>query len=261
MIDRRKLFSFGLASAGLCTTPRWLARWFEPQDPEAVKDPEQDPGQDPRSRQLRAALRTAQRQGKPVLLFVVPDAQQGAQVWNRGKWFGAFLNHGGDLALLEVALCVPACATLAELREIAGAGPIAGDPAIVLLDVGADGDAAKVTPVPCELGDYGGQVRADETWDDMVARQRRHIEAKLRELTEELMAAMHRHGHNLAAAAKAVDARLTDTARGALDDWFAGGTAPADATLVLAAAEPGWSRIGIATRCSGPSSARSSAGS
>src|SRR5689334_22387917 len=60
--------------------------------------------------------RRAQRAGKPLLVFIIPEKPEGK--YARGSVFGAYLNHGSVEQLYPLALCEVICATLSDLRRV-----------------------------------------------------------------------------------------------------------------------------------------------
>lgn len=234
-LDRRQFFSATMAAVGFSLTPTWCAEWFRPQDPNRARED-----------QLRAAVARAREQGKPLLVFVVPgdgtaDTEAQKEAAARGHWFGAFLSHGGSRALLEVALCVPACARLDEVRRSTRAEPIEGAPVLLVIDVAAVGAEGapppKVTPLPLELGSpFGSGWRGATEGEDAEA-ERRRIEATIERMTVGLHQTVHRHGGSMAALATDVTARLTPEQAERLSGWLAGGAVPSDELLVRCAAE------------------------
>ena len=255
--NRRRLISLGLGTAGLSVAPSWLARWFHPAGSEDLgsaggslhtevsETPEaRHSVQDPtkvataaRIKQLNEAIARAQKEGKPLLLFVVPEDMQG--MWQRGRWLGAFLNHASAVTKMEVALSVIACGKLSELKKLTGA-KCQGKPVMVLVDLREGrraGEQPKVTPIDVELGNLGVPPVAGEKWQDKIKREQQYIEGRLDLLGNELLKAMHRHGSNLSTAAATSMRHLGDSDTLALTTWFAGGEKPGDALLVRASAE------------------------
>lgn len=239
--DRREFLASSLFAAGAAALPAWLARWFVPQDPQG----EQDPAKIGKARedQLRAAVAKAKDQGKPLLVCVAPDDLNGADAWYRAEWFGAFLTHGGSLAVLEVALCVPACGNLDTVRRLTGAAPIEGSPLMLVVDVSqvgvADAAPPRVTPLVLDLGSARGEAAGRGDFDEVKrAAQQKRIEEGIAKLTAELHAALHRHGASTAKLIADARAKMTEPQRKALEAWVAGGTVvPSDELLVRAAAE------------------------
>lgn len=235
IFDRRRFFSAAMAAAGFTATRSWCTAWFLPQDPDGTA----------RERQLRAAVAKARAEGKPLLVFVVPGdgtgedraAQNEAAL--RGRWFGAFLNHGGSRALTELALCVPACGRIDEVRRVTGAKAIDGAPLLLLVDATGIGveDAAppKVTRLDLDLGSPFGQHGRSEDYDP--AADERRVEAGIEKLTKGLHQIVHQHGDSMAAMAAAVTSRLSSAQAQTLAAWFGGGAAPPDELLVRCAAE------------------------
>lgn len=242
-IDRRRLFSLGATGAGLSLVsswmPSWLSRWFA-QDPQDPKAEDADPIGTARIAQLRDAMQRSRAEGKPLLVLVVPAAENDR--WERGSWFGAFLNHGGALAKLELAMTVAACARVSEVATALGT-KVKGDPVLLIVDAG---ESPKVTAVDVELGTIYGQHEDGLEWNERTERDQKRIEAKLVELTDALLDAMHRHGSNVAAVAQSAQAKLDQRQRDALRAWFAGGKRPDDALLVRAAAQVRREAAGLA---------------
>lgn len=243
--DRREFLFSALFAGGAVALPEWLSRWFgqDPANTQGTQAAEQ------RERVLRAAVQKAKDHGKPLLVFVLPAESATGERWHRSQWFGAFLNHGGSLALLEVALCVPVCATLADVRTVTGAASIEGDQLLLVVDVAEvgvpDAPAAKVTPLVLDLGDpcrLPGDPPYSETWlADVEAR----ITAGLEKLTAELHRTIHLHGDSMAKLVEAARAHMNDEQRAAVAAFVAGGKAPDDDLLVRAAAEIRGSTAGL----------------
>ena len=236
-IDRRSFLAHSFAATGALGLPRWLAQALQPQDPVS----------DWREQQLRAAVATAKAHGKPLLVLVAPTE---GELWEVGNWFGAWLTHGGSMALQELALCTIACASLAEVAKVTGAkgDAIAPLPAVAMLlvDVAAVGEvdapAPKVTRIEPKLVpiDYSGGARGGAP-DEVVAKQREQRQAGIELLTKELHDGMNRHGANLVGLAAAMRAKLTEAQLAVLATWVADGKlagaagAGADATLLVRA--------------------------
>ena len=230
-LNRRNLFSIGFASAGLSLAPSWITRWFSATEHAGPQDP-LDAIADARKKQLGEAFERARQQGKPVLVLIVPDDED--QVWLAGSWFGAFLNHGGSLAMLELGMTVPACAKVGELGKATGA-KLPAKPTMVLV---SPGERDKVTPIEVELGLVGGaEFDPAEEWQEREKRETKHIVGKLDELTKALIKGMHRHGCNVATLAAAARSKMSAGDRERLQAWFTGGEAPADQLILRAAAE------------------------
>src|SRR5262249_21610831 len=128
-IDRRALVrAAAAAAAGALALPEVLNAFTRAQDP-------QPGGKQPsRAEQVAAAVARSKAEGKPLLVFVVPARQE--DHGPRELRLGAFLNQGGSNALLEVALCVPVCASVDALKAWLG-GEVAGEPLMLLVDLAA----------------------------------------------------------------------------------------------------------------------------
>jgi len=84
-----------------------------------------------RVRELFSAYQRARKARRPLLVFVIP----GGDFYLRGQAFGEWLNHGSDDQIAPLALCEVACATMAELSELA---PHAGAGEPLMVCVGTD---------------------------------------------------------------------------------------------------------------------------
>ncbi|MEZ5966403.1 MAG: hypothetical protein R3F56_21385 [Planctomycetota bacterium] len=235
-LDRRQLFSAAMAAAGLGTATTWCRRWFETQGPADAE----------RERELRDAATKARAQGKPLLVFVVPDsvATDANEAYLRSRWISALLNHGGESALLDVATCVPACATLPEVRRVTGAAAIEGRPLMLLVDVGdrATNQHGEVPPPPkvtrldLDLAPLFPEPRGKALRED-VEGTKRHIEAGVARLAASLHETLRRHGSTLTNMADAVVARLDAEQRKALTAWWVDGKPAQDDLIVRATAD------------------------
>lgn len=216
-IDRRTWFSSAVAAAALTAVPDWLT--FFARDRQEPKPPA-TPGL--RARQLRAAAAQAKAQGRPLLAFVVPDDE--AAAFARGQWLGAWLMHGGASARLDLALCVPAAASAAELRALARVPLPDPAPAMVLLDAtlldDPDGLGLKATPIEVDLPAASPPDRP----------------ADLERLTTALAAALPRHAGALDAMGQRVRASLSDEAADRVLAWLTSSRKLDDELLVRATA-------------------------
>jgi hypothetical protein len=79
-------------------------------------------------------FRRAQRAGKPLLVLIIP--RDDAAKWERGRAFGAWLNHGSAEQLWPLALCEVACATLDDLRRLVPTVGL-GDPLMIVVETAA----------------------------------------------------------------------------------------------------------------------------
>lgn len=225
MIDRRSLFATGAVAAAHAAMPRWLEFFFGGQG----QDPTPSHARD-RERQLRAAASQAKAQGKPLLVFVVPDDEALART--RGEWIGAWLLRGGPAARLDVAVCVPAAASAAEVRTITRVA--LSDPVspMLLIDAAsfdiADGPALRVTPVEVDLPAAASPA----------------TEHGLVPLTEALSTALPKHAGPLDAMSRSVRAALSEPDSERVQTWLRNGGRLDDELLVRTAA---WTRCAMAT--------------
>jgi hypothetical protein len=65
---------------------------------------------------LTDALKRAQRNGKHLLVFIIP-AEDGIK-YDRGSAFGAWLNHGTPKQIAPLARCEVVCATMADVKRL-----------------------------------------------------------------------------------------------------------------------------------------------
>lgn len=229
-----------MAFAGLTATPEWLARALGAQEPEAAQDPQQagETLEAWRWRQLQLAVAQAKDHGKPMLVLVAPAKEVARE---HGTWFGAWLTHGGPLAMQELALTVVAVASRDEITRLTGREIEAvPGPQMVLVDVARLGEAgapaAKLTGMAPALAMPAIEDLAQVVGDERVAQERKAREVGLEQMTAALHDGMNRHGCNLANLAVRAEARLDAAQRAALTEWLANGGDIDAALLVRAAA-------------------------
>jgi len=113
-MQRRQLLTLaagGLAGAG---APSWVAERFTPE----------------RDRRLvEAGVQRAKTAGKPLLVLLVPETDEGGAT-QRGQLWGAFFGLASDEDLAELALCEVVCAPASELPN----GALAEGALAVLLE-------------------------------------------------------------------------------------------------------------------------------
>ena len=105
---------------------------------------------------VSAAVRLAQRSGKPLLVLVIP--KDDAAKYERGHAFGELLNHGGDEALAALALVEVVCAPTAALRKLVPSA--SGEPLMFLIDPSRV--PATVRPLDATLPSYWQRIRREE---------------------------------------------------------------------------------------------------
>lgn len=219
-IDRRSLFSLTAVAVGGSCVPEWLAKALMIQEPVSTW----------RVKQLREAITRAQQANKPLLAFVVPGAKDGNA---RGAWFGAWLANVPDAALHLLSACELACATAEELTTVLGA-KLEGAPLWMLADVVAARDTkpVRVTPIACALPDIS-RDSAPSVKAVLSAQQA---------MSTALLEGARRHELEVGSLAAAAMRRLDDAQKKETEAWFAGGTQPRNALVVLGASEV-WRRI------------------
>ncbi|MBL8735717.1 MAG: hypothetical protein JNL12_04760 [Planctomycetes bacterium] len=242
--DRRSFFARSLASvAGLAAAPTWLAHAFGLGAPAAgAQDPAPGTVADPvaawRKQQLTAAIATAKAHGKPLLVLVVPDAQD--KVWEGSQWFGAWLTHGDALARETFGLCTLVCARMGEVEEMAG---VRGDAVakttkavtMLLVDPTRAGQEVdkpiRATRIELEVPAITPGARraeGDVSPEDAVALRRKGLAA----MTAALQVGLEKHGATLDELAKASLRTLDDAQQKALTAWLEAGT-PVPAELLV----------------------------
>ena len=230
-LDRRGFLGAMTAVGGAFALPGWMAPWFTPQDPATTAVANE------REKQLRAAAQVSKEQGKPLLVFVVPPNVDSREAVDRSRWFGSWFDHGGWLALLEIALCVPACGTIEAVRNVTGAAPIDGEPLLLVIDVSRlgerDAPPPRVTPIAVELPAFANRrLNAVEKREE-----EKLVHEGLEKLTAELHRGLHRHGATAEKLVVDVRAKMDAAQRKALATWLADGVYPGDELLVRATAE------------------------
>jgi hypothetical protein len=235
-IDRRALVRAATAAAaGAFALPEVLRAFAEGQDPQPGGQQAGGNKQPSRAEQVAAAVARSKAEGKPLLVFLVPARQP--ERWERELRLGAFLNHGGSSALLEVALCVPVCAGVDDLKPHLGEKAIAGEPLMLLVDFAAG--ALPVVSIEPKIDAPPQWETSHLHYDEFLAAEKKAIEAGIEATTAELHKALHAGDDSLARLAQRVRDRLADQEQRKLDAWFArpdGGAVPADEMLVRAAA-------------------------
>lgn len=135
-MDRRRFLrsaGLGIAATGFALSsswPRFLTRAFGDEGSGAEAGPRE------RTVELAEAVARARRDGKPVLVLVVPADENDR--YARGRVLGELINHGGAGVLDDLLVCELACATLAEAQRLLPMD-VKGDPAMLLVDLDVEG--------------------------------------------------------------------------------------------------------------------------
>jgi len=160
MTTRRDVLRTALAGMTLGTLPGWLAT--------AVA------GTARTIDTLTDAYRSAAERGRPLLVVVVPP-YDGGDGWDRGRVWGAVLNHGGDATLSTLGLAHVACADLEALRSLLPSG-VPDDAWAVRVDTDqvpathdAFGGALPQTPGDPERWSEAWRAQEETTLDAQIA--------------------------------------------------------------------------------------------
>lgn len=124
---RRRTLLKGTAAA-LFAAPAWVQRAFAADECTSSTSPKA-PGK--ASAALAGAYRSAQRGGRPLLVFVIPENKE--HRWARGAAFGEWLNHGSAEQLRPLAQVEVVCARMSVLRRLVPSVP-QGEPVMVLVE-------------------------------------------------------------------------------------------------------------------------------
>ena len=226
-LDRRDFLrhSFAVAASSYAV-PSLLAGFFTPQDPKQQDSPT-------RGELLRAAWKRAGEEGKPLLVFVVPVEPRDS--WNRGGTLGAFLNHGGPTALLELAPCTVACGTISEVQRVTGASDITGQPLMLSVDPGEAAAPPRITLIDPTLVEAPQRRWPEGTYEELVQAEKDWVHDCNERITAALRRALHDDGKRLPDLARNVRERLPRESLRVLEDWFGGGDLPDDTLLVRGA--------------------------
>lgn len=223
-IDRREFVRRSSAAAGLALVPDWVARGFALHQDPVAKEPS-------RRDQLRTARDRAVAQGKPLLVLVVPADRD--ERYLRGRQLGALLNHGSHDVLSDLAMCQPACATVALVRAELGAEGIDGEPMLLVAEPPRAVDGPRVS--------WHVQAIAPELKIPPAFELGRDVDKIYRDNNTVLAAALHdavaRDRAMLAERADRERATLTEDEHRVLTRWFTTtDEPPPDELLVRAAA-------------------------
>ena len=194
-MDRRSFLLLTVGGAAL--TPRLLA---------AFQGVGARGGAGPMSaKELGIAVSRASDAGRPLLVIVIPKPQDR---WLRQQALGAFLNHAGDDALSDLALCDVVCAALSELE--AAFPTLRGgdrDPFFVLVET--QGDRAVPTRLEVDLPSLPTFDEAG-SWDALRAAERRAIELRNETISAALRGALSTDADSIRARAARVAAAIAE---------------------------------------------------
>lgn len=123
---------------------------------------------------LSEAFRRAQRNGKTLLVFVIP-ADDGIK-YDRGSAFGAWLNHGTPQQIAPLARCEVVCATMADVKRLVPGAP-GKEPLMVA--VPPTGDDLMAIALDAELPVARGGKGGRGDWNEMVKRDEEMVEKRI----------------------------------------------------------------------------------
>ncbi|MBL8755819.1 MAG: hypothetical protein JNK15_21155 [Planctomycetes bacterium] len=213
-IDRRSFLGASLGFAAAGAAPEWLRAAYAIQDPAGVAGPARGP-------LVREQAKRALEQGKPLLVFVVPEEERQRFEW--GSWLGSWLVSTPAGKMPMAAQGVPVCAPLKDVRAVLGDVAVVGTPMLLVVDVAAgDGgvlSCARATPVAAPPA-----PRRDDRTDFLEA------------LDAASAAGFQIHAGGLDVLAQRVRDRLPAETFAALTKWSDGGPVPSDPILFRAAA-------------------------
>lgn len=230
-LERRSFIALSTAGAiGGFSFRDWIASAFRDGQDKAKNSKVDRPAM------LRSARRRAVARGKPMLLFVIPEAN--AQLYGRGQLFGALLNHGGRDLNLDLALCELACAKLSDVTKVLGVKGVKGEPLLLLLEFpSARGTGNKSASAPkCTAIDpkLPPAVRPDPTHDykAMKAAAKKLIRAKNARIVAALKEVLAPDPGTLAVRADRVRSQLADDEREVVQ-LFVDGQRPIDPKFAI----------------------------
>jgi len=163
-----------------------------------------------RAAELALAIARARRDGKPLLLLVVPT--DASLVYPRGRVLGELINHGGPGVTDDLLVCELACATIAEAARVLPLD-VKTDPAMLLVELEAEGgEFLPATPIDLPPGPRGVKGTPEEE---------PAIRARIAAGASALHAAVARDSGVAPRAARS-RAALSEADRTALDEGLAG---------------------------------------
>ena len=210
-MDRRRFLrsaGLGIAATGLSLSsswPRFLTRAFGDEGSGSEAGPRE------RTVELAEAVARARRDGKPVLVLVVPANENDR--YARGRVLGELINHGGTGVLDDLLVCELACATIEEARRVLPTD-VKGDPAMLLVELDVEGgEFLPATSIDLPVG---------PGWTKGEAEDEPTIRARIAAGAAALHAAVASGPVTLARRAERNRAALSDADRAALADGLAG---------------------------------------
>jgi hypothetical protein len=201
-VKRRHVLAASSAGLAAALWPKWLLEAFA--DGPACDAP--NGGALPRIAALAASYRAAREAGKPLLVFVIPDADM--EKWSRGRAFGELLNHGTDVQLAPLSRVEVACAAMADLKKLV---PTAGTGEPLMVLVTTDRVPAAVRQLDAELPQYPPPFRFEEheTWEQRDRKEDAISDQRIATMAGLLRNALGADDARAASLAKEVRQKLT----------------------------------------------------
>lgn len=185
---KRRAFLDAAAKAGIAaavtaaTWPQFIREAFadepalEPPEPPAPRKPDAKTVAEEEKRERLAVLsdgyRRAQKAGKPLLVIIIPDDR--SKRWQRGEYFGSYINHGTSEQIFALSLCEVICSGMSELRQMVPTVGL-GEPLAVLVET--DRVPATVRRLEARLPDLRHDPDSrPRSVEDYQARERRETE-------------------------------------------------------------------------------------
>lgn len=191
---KRRAFLDAAAKAGLAaavtaaTWPRFIREAFAdepaleppPEPPKAKLDGKSVAEAEKRERLavLSDGYRRAQKAGKPLLVIIIPDDR--SKRWQRGEYFGSYINHGTSEQIFALSLCEVICSGMSELRQMVPTVGL-GEPLAILVET--DRIPATVRRLEARLPDLrtdpAGRPRDMEEYQARERRENEEVDTRI----------------------------------------------------------------------------------
>ena len=204
-MKRRHFLGAATAGAAAAMWPSWLRQAFA-DAPACESQTAQTAGKVGKVGEVASSFRAAQRAGRPLLVLVIPAADDAK--YERGQAFGELLNFGRDADLAPLASAEVLCATMEALATVVpGVG--AGEPLMVLVDTSQV--PARVRRLDAPLRVARPVEAGDESYEQTQARESAAADARIETLARLLRSGLG-DGKNTARRATEVRERLVKKA-------------------------------------------------
>jgi hypothetical protein len=193
-MDRRRFLGMAAGSVAGAGAIGWLAHYFSRPAPDT------DPGEAIASMgDVSAVYRRAFALGKPLLVLVIPENDQGKR--DRGAVFGALLNHGGNNVYLDLSLCELVCASVVEIKRELPDLKVEGEPLMLLVET--EGAKARATPIDPQI-----RYDIDNAWKEGAEKIDQLVRERLLTVAAALRAAVAPSREALLTRAALAESRL-----------------------------------------------------